>query len=185
MALRDCNERKESPVRNIDASRQGSAAFVLTAFALVVAAVAVGVPVRAAPEDHWKALQAVARDIAKLKTDFPQLKDFSPTKNADVGRLALTYGYHTHQAQHPGGWTSEVPNPDDDGIWFYVDFHEPDSSAQIHTQPMVANLCLADKRVSFLILEGKNTKPVAGRIGKILTKYGVKQCDKPRPGLRG
>ena len=155
-----------------------SAQFAALACALVIAAV--GVPGKTAPEDYWKTLQAIARDIAKLETDFPQLKDFSPAKNTDAQRLALSYGYRTHQAQHRGGWTSEVPNPDDDGIWFYIDFHNPDSQAQIHTQPVVAKLCLADKRVSFLILEGRNTKPVAGRIGNILRSHGVKECDKAR-----
>jgi hypothetical protein len=162
---------------------QWSAPFVVAACALLIAVV--GVPAKAAPEDYWKPLQAIARDIAKLETDFPQLRDFSPTKNGDIRRLALDYGYHTHQAQHRGGWTSEVPNPDDDGIWFYIDFHEPDSRAQIHTQPVVAKLCLADKRVSFLILEGKNTKSVAGRIGNILRSHGVKECDKARSKVGG
>jgi hypothetical protein len=157
---------------------QWSAQFVVAACALLIPVA--GVPAKAAPKDYWKALQAIARDIAKLATDFPQLKDFSPTENADIQRLALDYGYRTHQAQHRGGWTSEVPNPDDDGIWFYIDFHEPDSQAQIHTQPVVAKLCLADKRVSLLILEGKSTKSVAGRIGNILRSHGVKECDKAR-----
>jgi hypothetical protein len=64
-----------------------SAQFVVAACALLIAVV--GVPAKAAPEDYWKALQAIARDIAKLETNFPQLKDFSPTKNADIQRLAL------------------------------------------------------------------------------------------------
>jgi hypothetical protein len=156
---------------------------VVAGCALLMAVIAV--PAKAAPEDYWKAVQAIARDIAKLETDFPQLKEFSPTKNADIQRLSLDYGYQTHEAQNRGGWTSEVPNPNDDGIWFYIDIHEPDSRAQIHTQPVVAKLCLADKRVSFLILEGKNTKSVAGRIGNILRRHGVKECDKARSKLGG
>ena len=74
------------------------------------------------------------------------------------------------------GWAGGVPNPDSDGIWFYVDLHDADSQAQIHTQPVTANLCLGKKRVSFLILEGEGTNSVAGRIHAILTAHGVTFC---------
>jgi hypothetical protein len=75
------------------------------------------------------------------------------------------------------GWTSGVPNPDDDGIWFYLDFHDPDSMAQIHTQPWVGRkMCLGKKIAWLLILEGQKTKPLAREILSILEKYGVKPC---------
>jgi hypothetical protein len=121
-------------------------------------------------------LQALARDIEGLKGEFPQLKDFSPAQSLVTERLMISYSYHTHSARHGGGWTSGVPNPDDDGIWFYIDFHDPDSQAQIHTQPITPSLCLGRKRASFLILEGSQTKPVAGRIGSLLSKHDVKPC---------
>ena len=135
--------------------------------------------------DYLKVLQAVAQDIAGLKGEFPQLKDFSPAANVNpkgIAWLAIVYAYHTHRAKHAGGWTSGVPNPDDDGIWFWIDFHERDSRAQIDTQPMAgAALCLDEKRVQFLILEGQKTKSVSGRIRSILNSHGVAECGQASP----
>src|SRR5262249_33793016 len=127
-------------------------------------------------QEYSEAIKAIARDIAGLKKEFPQLKDFSPTENIYLENLSVSYQFHTHRATHRGGWTAGVPNPDEDGIWFYIDFHEPNSQAQIHTQPVTPNLCLLDKKVSFLILEGNKTKPIGGRIWSILKSHGVKPC---------
>ena len=124
--------------------------------------------------DYSKVLQAIARDIAGLKRDFPQLEDFSRSDHADPKELKIAYGYHTHRPQGRAGWTSGVPNPDDDGVWFYIDFHDPGSMAPIHTQPLVPKGLLGDKRVMFLILEGLEAKSVAGSIRQILMKNGAR-----------
>ena len=144
-------------------------------YSLLVAMALIGGPVMAEPDDA-KAIQSIAVEIAALKKDFPELKDFSPTKNARG--LLIDYAYHTHKATHRGGWTAGVPNPDDDGLWFYIDLHEPGSMAQIHTQPVTgpAN-CLGNMQVTFLILTGKDTRPVGSAIGAILKKHGVRLCD--------
>jgi hypothetical protein len=126
--------------------------------------------------DYSGALESVARDIAGLKRSYPQLRDFSVTKNVNFGDLRISYQYHTHKPQGRGGWTAGVPNPDEDGVWFFVDFHDADSTAQIHTQPGMVPNCIGEKRVSFLILEGAHTKPFAGALWKILQKHGVKKC---------
>ncbi|MEW6732830.1 MAG: hypothetical protein AB1489_16010 [Acidobacteriota bacterium] len=130
----------------------------------------------AAKPQYAKTLQAIAEAIAELKDKFPQLEKFSPRENANPEHLVITYAYHTHEAERRGGWTSGVPNPDDDGIWFYIDFHAPDSQAQIHTQPVTTKICLEEKRVSFLILEGKKTKSLYGEIWSILKSHGAKVC---------
>ncbi len=127
--------------------------------------------------DYSKTLGVMAQDIATLKNEFPQLVEFSTTKNVEDERLVISYEYHTHKAERVGGWTSGVPNPDDDGVWFYIDFHEADSQAQIHTQPMTIDMCLGAKRVSFLMLEGQKTKSLEGPIWTILQNHGVKRCD--------
>jgi hypothetical protein len=128
--------------------------------------------------DYRKSIQAVARDIEALRHQYPQLIEFSATKSTEPDRLVIEYSYHTHAAVHHGGWTSHVPNPNDDGIWFYIDLHEPDSIAQIDTQPaqpLIQN-CVGKKRVTFLILEGRSTKPITGRIANILTRHGAAPC---------
>ena len=124
--------------------------------------------------DYPKVIRAVAGEIEKLKVDFPQLKDFSPKQHARPEELLISYAFHTHRPQGRAGWTSGVPNPDDDGLWFYLDFHDAGSMAQIHTQPVVPKGTLGKKTVLLLILEGTETKPVAGSIRHILMKNGVK-----------
>ena len=129
--------------------------------------------------NYLKTLQSIAQDIVGLKNEFPQLSEFLPSKNVENEQLIISYGYHTHTAAYHGGWTSGVPNPDDDGVWFYIDFHEADSQAQIHTQPETIAMCLGSKRVSFLMLEGQKTKSLAGRIWTVLQNHGAKRCVEP------
>lgn len=145
----------------------------VAAVALLSSAVA-----RAASEyDYAAIIKAIAGDIAELRSEFPQLRDFSATQNVLFDKLAIDYAYHTHRYSGPtGGWTAHAPNPDDDGVWLYVDFHDPDSTAQIHTQPATPAICFGEKRVTFLLLEGKQTPPLGRRIKAILDARGVKPC---------
>jgi hypothetical protein len=139
-------------------------------------------PAAAGAPDYPATLQTIARDIAALKHRFPQLKDFAPGRHARSADLVIDYGYRTYRPQRNdgrplGGWTAQVPNPYADGVWFYVNFHDPESTAQIDTQPMVSRPCLGAKRITFLILEGTSTKPLAGRIRAILERHGARRCD--------
>lgn len=130
----------------------------------------------AVAQDDLSILMSVARDIEELKSDFPQLQEFSFTKNLSTESVKIDYAFHTHPPEKKGGWSSGVPHPSDDGIWFYIDIHDPSSKLQIHTQPMATRLCIGDKRVSFLILEGKATKTLHSLIWRTLARQGVKQC---------
>lgn len=122
-------------------------------------------------------LALIAGEIEALKETHPQLKEFSRQKNMNASTLSISYAYRTHRAKHAGGWTAGVPNPDEDGIWFYMDFHDAASTSQIHTQPASASpQCLGNMRVSFLILEGPRTTSVSGAIWQALKKHGVAEC---------
>jgi hypothetical protein len=132
----------------------------------------------AAEINYEKTIKNIAQKIDALKEKFPQLKEFSPSKNTDLEGLRITYDYHTHQAKHRGGWTSGVPNPDGDGIWFYIDLHDPDSKSQIHTQPFVGRMYLGNKIAFLLILEGENTAPLESSLWKILEEVGAKPREK-------
>jgi hypothetical protein len=146
--------------------------------ALALLVVLSGAPARSASEyDYAATIKAIASDIAGLKTDFPQLRDFSATQNVLFDKLAIDYAYHTHRHRGSvGGWQAEAPNPDDDGVWLYIDFHDVDSTAQIHTQPVMPALCFGDKRAAFLLLEGDQMKPLSQRVRAILDAHGVKPC---------
>ena len=126
--------------------------------------------------DRFDILKALAADIEKLKTDFPQLRDFSAATHLLAEPPSITYAFRTHAPERTGGWTSGVPSPDTDGIWFHIDLHDPGSKAQLHTQPVTVPLCLGQSRVSFLILEGRDTRSVYGPIRSALTKQGAREC---------
>jgi hypothetical protein len=119
------------------------------------------------------ALERIALGIEGLKDRYPQLARFSAAKHLERARLVISYGHNTHRPRHRGGWTSGVPNPDDDGVWFYIDFHDPGSQAQIHTQPVVPELRFREKRVMFLILEGARTRKVSDALHRVLRENGV------------
>jgi len=131
--------------------------------------------------DYSRAIEGIAHDIAGLKGSYPQLEDFSVTEHVKAATHQISYGYHTHPPTGRGGWTSAVPNPDDDGIWFYIDLHSPGSTLQIHTQPVAAPYCVGAMRLSFLCLEGAKTKSLEGPIWNILKKRGAARCDQDDP----
>ena len=131
-------------------------------------------PTQAAEPTYEDALMAIAKDIESLKGEFPQLADFSAAKHYDAQRLVIGYAYKTHRPQGRAGWAGAVPNPDDDGVWFHIDFHDPDSGRQIHTQPDVPVMFYRDKKVMFLMLEGAQTQSLSGPINGILQKRGVR-----------
>ncbi|HXJ10111.1 MAG TPA: hypothetical protein VNH12_11420 [Burkholderiales bacterium] len=131
----------------------------------------------AAEPDYASVLAGIARDISALKREYPQLAGFSVDEHPRTAGLEITYGFHTHRSAGGGGWTAGVPNPDADGVWFYIDLHDPASTLQIHTQPAdPVPSCIGGKRVSFLILEGTATRKVGGPIGAILQRHGMKPC---------
>jgi hypothetical protein len=127
--------------------------------------------------DYTLSIEGIAHDIAGLKDTYPQLKEFSVAQHLKADKNQISYGYHTHKSAGRGGWTSAVPNPDDDGIWFYIDFHDPGSTRQIHAQPVAIPYCVGAMRLSFLCLEGAKTKRAEGAIWEILKKHGATRCD--------
>jgi hypothetical protein len=148
---------------------------------LILGSLLFGSPAMTTEPDYRQALQSLARDIQALGREFPQLAKFSAEKNIDLDGLVIDYQYKTHAPHHRGGWTSGVPNPNDDGIWFYLDFHDPDSQAQIHTQPIVTTVLPFGKKVAFMLsLEGKNTQPATGRIWDLVVRLAKIESEKER-----
>jgi hypothetical protein len=128
-------------------------------------------------------LKEIAADIEKLKVKFPQLHNFSAINNLQAEPPSISYMFRTHTSDRTGGWTSGVPSPDPDGIWFHIDLHDPDSKLQIHTQPVEASLCLEENKISFLILEGRETRSLYGPIWSVLKKHGARECVPPNPSI--
>jgi hypothetical protein len=126
------------------------------------------------PMSHERAIRSMAQDIEALAARFPQLADFDAERHCDTEDLSIGYAYHTHRPEGRPGWAGAVPNPDPDGIWFHIDLYDPDSTAQIHTQPMVPRLQRGDKRVQLLILEGEKTRKLHAELWRILQKHGAR-----------
>jgi hypothetical protein len=96
-------------------------------------------------------------------------------KHADLERLKIDFSYHTYEPERSGGWTSGVPNPHPDGVWFYIDLHDKDSTVQIHTQPISGtSLTFGNKNICFLILEGSETDSISGEMILIFVRNGAK-----------
>lgn len=125
--------------------------------------------------DYPGTCRAIADDIERLRTQYPQLVDFRIV-DALRPNCTISYGWHTHRPTTRGGWTSGVPEPDPDGIWFYIGVYDPngpDAQSQIHTQPMVPNWWIGERRVMFLLREGDQAKKVGGELMKVLAKHGM------------
>jgi hypothetical protein len=129
-------------------------------------------------DSYESTLRKIAQSIEALKPEYPQLSEFSAANHCDAERLTITYGYRTETAARTGGWTSGVPSPTHDGVWFYIDFHGADSTLQIHTQPVVPRYRFRDKQVMFLLLEGANTKTLSGKLFQILLDHGVQPAER-------
>ncbi len=129
-------------------------------------------------KDYIEICINIAKDIELLKEQYPQLKEFELSKNLNKEGCKIDYTYKCHNSDHRGGWTSGVPNPDPEGVWFYIglwDEKNPaENTAQINTQPYIP-LCYIKKRlVTYLILEGEKTKSVEMKIFEIMKKHGLK-----------
>lgn len=124
-------------------------------------------------QEYQTALERITAGIEGLKSDYPQLSDFTAETHYEPARLVIRYGYKTHKAPGGGGWTSGVPHPDDEGVWFYIDIHDPASTAQVHRQPIVQRYRFLDQEVMFLMLEGRKTESLHGAIVQIFVRNGV------------
>lgn len=129
---------------------------------------------RAEEMNYAQIITEIGRDLAALAQDHPLLQDFSCTKHVHPESLRIDYAFRTHSTPWKKGWLGGVPNPDPDGIWLYIDFHDPDSKAQIHTQPLVPRAPIGTKEVILLLLQGENTPPLESRIRDILDAHGIR-----------
>jgi len=126
-------------------------------------------------QDYAATCRAIADDIERIRGGYAQFVEFraSAARQSDC---TMSYAFHTHKPTSRGGWSSAVPQPDPDGIWFYLGVYDPngpDAMSQINTQPMVPNWWIGDRRVMFLILEGERTKLAADAILAILHRHGM------------
>jgi hypothetical protein len=124
--------------------------------------------------DYAGTLRRIAESIEALKGEYPQLAGFSVEEHFYPDRLTIAYDHRTYWPRRRAGWAGSVPNPHPDGIWFHLDFHDPGSTSQIHTQPVVPKRRYGEKQVMLLILEGKDTRSLQPALDRILQRHGVR-----------
>ncbi len=144
---------------------------------LLVVFIFVSKEISVADETQYREFIKITSDeITMLKKTYPQLKKFSIDEHVDIENLRIDYSYHTHESDRGVGWTSGVPHPYSDGIWFYIDLHDKNSSAQIHTQPVTGiSFKFGKKNICFLILEGSETKSISDDIISIFKQNGASE----------
>jgi hypothetical protein len=134
-------------------------------------------PTAPAANDYPAICKAIAEDIEALRPAYPQLTEYRADLATEQDECKIRYQWHTHAPTRAGGWTAGVPHPDPDGIWFYLGIWDPtdpaEASAQINTQPVLPPWRLGTRKITFLHLEGEQTRPVAGAIVTILRARGM------------
>ena len=123
--------------------------------------------------NYAEIMTGIGRDLAGLAEEHPQLQDFSCAKHVHPQSLTIDYAFKTRSAPWKRGWLGGVPHPDPGGVWLYIDFHDPDSKAQLHTQPVIPGARIGSKEVLVLLLQGTNSNPLEPQIRDILKAHGV------------
>ena len=124
-------------------------------------------------ETSGQALCAIAKDLERSKSDYPQLRGFSARGHCDAQRLVISYEHDCDPPQGGGGWSGATPAPRPGGIWLHLDFHDPSSTAQIHTQPIVLPRYYGDLDVMLLLREGEATSSIGAELEAIMARHGV------------
>jgi hypothetical protein len=153
----------------------GSASNPSNAGPPAVAADEVATPTETAPAaavSFPATCRAIASDLETLTRQFPQLANYRAVDQEDCH---VSYKHKTHRSTARGGWSAGVPHPDDDGIFLYIGIWDPNGSdmRQIDTQPFTGDRWIGDRRVTYLILEGKKVTSADAAITKILERHGM------------
>ena len=128
-----------------------------------------------ASPDAAASCEAIATDIEGLRPRFPALVEYRAS-TAERRDCYISYGWHTHRGSG-AGWAGSVPNPDRDGVWFYIGIYDPagpDAESQINTQPMTPDRRLGSRKVMFLVLEGEAAPGVGAAILDVLSRHGMR-----------
>src|SRR5215471_15920761 len=113
-----------------------------------------------APASQVKIINAIGQDIAKLKAKFPQLREFSVSKNVLSQRLIIRYEYHTHIYQIGGSSRS--------------------LAVAMMLSQATRRTALKTKKCSLLFCRAKKPIPSLMRSGKSLSGMGSSRAQPER-----
>jgi hypothetical protein len=121
---------------------------------------------------------AIASDIELLRARFPQLVEYR-TAAAMHRDCVIEYGWHIGRPTgRGGGWTAQVPDPERDGVWFYVGLYDPngpEANDQINSQPiMPADWRIGARKVTLLVVEGADTHGIGAAVIEVLRRHGMR-----------
>jgi hypothetical protein len=124
--------------------------------------------------DYAATCKAIAKEIAALGRDYPQLRSFDARKVEDC---RIDHEHRCGPPQGRGGWTAGVPKPEPDGIWLHIRLWDPndaaEATAQINTQPVMPSWWIGERRVTFLLREGEATTSCAEAVMAVLERHGL------------
>lgn len=118
-------------------------------------------------------LCSIAGEIEALKPSHPQLAEFQAAEHCDRDRLVIGYQYRCDPPAGGAGWRGATPSPRSGGVWLYLDFHDPSSKRQIHTQPAVPKRVFRDRDVMLLLVEGPGAPSIGLELEAILQRHGI------------
>jgi hypothetical protein len=128
------------------------------------------------PISYPNTCRQIAEDIDRIAPRYAQLANFTVSR-ALVRPCTIDYQFHTHAPQTAGGWSSAVPAPDRDGIWFYIGVWDPndpaEASSQINTQPVMPRWQIGERRVTFLVRDGDPSGRASEALHDILKRRGM------------
>jgi len=131
-------------------------------------------------EDGEAICAQISKDIEALKPDFPQLKDFKASQASNNSEINYSYHLDKPDSSIPG-WRGGVPQPAPDGIWIRIVFWDENDSvaamSQLNSQIGDPPRRIGPYRVTFVVMDGSDNKPLYGPIYEILQKHGLKDVE--------
>ncbi|MBI5528684.1 MAG: PKD domain-containing protein [Deltaproteobacteria bacterium] len=128
-------------------------------------------------------VEDIAREIERLKPEHPKLEKFSVAEAVRPARCEISYSHKTHRSTTRAGWTAGFPEPDPDGIAFYVHLYNKEEQAgQIDTQPVMPPWHIGEWKVTFLVREGEKAPRAADLIHNRLAFLGMRVKGEKRAG---
>ncbi|MGC4092756.1 MAG: hypothetical protein QM756_33715 [Polyangiaceae bacterium] len=116
----------------------------------------------------------------RLKPKYSALAEFDASharRELHADDCIISYGYRTHPSTARGGWARATPEPDPDGVWFYVgawDPEGPERHSQIDTQAGFSTYRFGRQHLTVLIKDCQK-QPLRGALWKVLRRHGVEQ----------
>jgi len=130
------------------------------------------------PVSFPQTCDAIARDIEALVPEYPQLANY---RAADQQHCHISYSYKTvdvsDRSDMPtqrAGYRGGLPDVEPDGVFLYIGIWDPKDKYNSQLDMQVSGIYeVGDRRVTFLLFEGEQTKKLSAEVQRIFERRGV------------